>query len=118
MYRWPPSTSGSLTSCAKSGRCSNEGGPSDQNGVAGESERTAPAGDACLFRAGGATGGEGDSELRAILTGASRARVRCPPAESHRQATARVGVAAREDAGELRAETPSCQGRAGADGRV
>src|ERR1035441_7469212 len=72
MYRWPPSTSGSLTSCALRERCCNERGPAGQNGVAGEPERTAPASDACLFRAGGATGGERNSELRAILAGVGR----------------------------------------------
>ena len=49
MCRWPQSISGSLTSCAMRGRCCNERGPSDQNGVAGEPERTAPAGDARLL---------------------------------------------------------------------
>jgi len=39
-----------LTSCAKCRRCCNERGSSDQDGVDGKSERTAPADDACLFR--------------------------------------------------------------------
>src|ERR1019366_8811162 len=74
---------GSLTSCAVRGRCCNERGLSDQNGLAGEPERTAPAGDARLFRTDRATGGERNPQLRAIPAGVGRTGGRGPAPEPH-----------------------------------
>src|SRR5271167_1278250 len=118
MCKWPQSTSDSLTSCAVCGRCCNERGPSDQNGVAGELKRTAPAGNARLFRTGRATGGERNPQLRAVPAGVGRTGVRGPATEPHREVAARVGATAGEDVGQLRPEALTGQGGATAEGAV
>src|SRR5271167_990398 len=118
MCKWPQSTSDSLTRCAVCGRCCNERGPSDQNGVAGELKRTAPAGNARLFRTGRATGGERNPQLRAVPAGVGRTGVRGPTTEPHREVAARVGATAGEDVGQLRPEALTGQGGTTAEGAV
>src|ERR1019366_3866206 len=112
MCKWPQSTSACLTSCTVRGRCCNEHGPSDQNGIAGEPERTAPARDARLFRTDRATSRERNPQLRAIPAGVGGTGVRGPATYPHREVAARVGATTREDVGQLRAEALADQGRA------
>src|ERR1019366_1823212 len=118
MCKWPQSTSACLTSCTVRGRCCNEHGPSDQNGIAGEPERTAPARDARLFRTDRATSRERNPQLRAIPAGVGGTGVRGPATEPHREVAARVGSTAREDVGQLRPEAPTDQGRTTTEGAV
>src|ERR1700674_247200 len=112
--RWQRWILGSSMNCAAPERCSHEREHSGKSSVAGRLERTASAGDAGVLRGDGAAGGEGNPELRAVAVGAGRAEMRSPTAESDRQAVARVGTTAGEDAGQLRAEALADQGGAAA----
>src|ERR1017187_4336765 len=78
MCMWRRWICASSMSCSVRRRCCNERGPSDQNGVDGEPERTASADDARVLRAGRAPGRERDSQLRAIPAAVDRAGVHLP----------------------------------------
>src|SRR5664279_4561892 len=111
MCMWRRWICASSTSCSVRRRCCHERGPSDQNGVDGEPERAASAGDARVLRAGRAPGRERDTQLRAVPAAVDRAGVRGSTAEPHRRTAARVGSAAGEDDGKLRPEAFTRQGR-------